>query len=192
MPITAPAVTTAILTAGPTLAGTTWVRTATGIGVAVQAWLATPGNVVINGAVAGVVGGGAVTGKAFVVPAPLPVNFTVAAASLLGVDAQLAATAVGFGVSIAVNASAVYVGTSVGAIGAEVSKVTYANGASLTALIAASFAAQGLNGPVALQFAGGLGPGIAGIMLTGVGTGVAVGPGGPLPGVGTSISNFVV
>lgn len=178
--------------AGPTLKGQVWVRAATGVGVAVQTWLATPGNVVLNGVVTGIAGGGTVTGKAFVVPAPLPVNLTVAAASLLGVDAQLAATAIGLGVGTAVNASAAYVGVSQGAIGVEVSKVAYANSGTLTALLAANFAAQGLNGPVALQFAAGLGPGIAGIMLTGAGAGAAVGPGGPLPAVGTSVSNFVV
>jgi hypothetical protein len=191
VPLTAPLITTAILSAAPGLAGPVWVRTAAGIGSGVQAWLATPGNVNLVGVVTGVTGGGVVTGKLTVVPTPLPVNVAVAGVGLLGPEAQLAAVAIGLGVGQALNGFAAYGGVATGAVGPEVSRVVSANASSLVPLLAGSFESQGLRGPLALKFAAALGPGIAGIVLTGIGTGVATGPGGPFPSVGSSFSSVI-
>jgi hypothetical protein len=191
MPITAPVVSAAILQANPTLVGPSWVQTTLAIGISVQIWAAFPGNVVLIGSVNGVVGGGVVIGKFLMPPIPLPVNIAVAGVALLGVDAQLAAAAVGLGVANALNASAAYVGTAQGAIGVDVSKVTFTNPATLIALLVANFAAQGLVGPLAAQFAVGVGNGIATMVLAGGGVGVATGAPGPSPGTGVSRSGLL-
>ena len=191
MPIAAPAITSAILGANPTLTGPAWVQTCTAIGIAVQTWAVIPANVILVGSVSGTVGGGAVTGKFFMQPVPLPVNAAVAAAGLLGIQSAQVASAVGLGVSSSLNASAIYVGTSAGAIGADISKVTFANPAALIALITANMAAQNIVGPVAAQLAIGLGNGIATMVATGGGTGAAVGAAGPAPGTGVSRSSLL-
>jgi len=191
MPIAAPAITSAILAANPSLQGPAWFQTATAIGIAVQAWAVTPTNVLLIGSVSGAVGGGAVTGKFFMVPAPLPVSAAVAGAGLLGLQASQVALAVGIGVSTSLNASAIYIGNSAGAIGVDISKVTFANPATLIALLTANMAAQGIVGPVAAQLAVGLGNGIAAMVATGTGTGAAVGAAGPSPGTGVSRSSLI-
>lgn len=191
MPITAPAITSAILAANPSLTGPAWIQTCTAIGISVQAWAVIPANVVLVGSVNGAVGGGAVTGKFFMQPVPLPVNAAVAAVGLLGLQAAQVALAVGTGVSTSLNASAIYVGTSAGAIGVDVSKVTAVNPAALVAILTANMAAQNMVGPIAAQLALGLGNGIAAMVATGGGTGAAVGAAGPAPGTGVSRSSLL-
>lgn len=191
MPLAAPAITSAILGANPSLVGPAWIQTATAIGIAVQAWAVIPVNVVLVGSVSGAVGGGAVTGKFLMSPAPLPVSAAVAGAGLVGTQAQQVALAVGVGVGTSFNASAAYIGTSVGAIGVDVSKVTFANPAALIALLTANFTAQGVAGPIAPQLAVGLGNGIAAMVATGGGTGVAAGAAGPSPGTGVTRSSLL-
>lgn len=190
MPLAAPAITSAILGANPSLVGPAWVQTTTALGIAIQTWAVIPANVVLIGSVSGTVGGGAVTGKFFMNPAPLPVSGAMAAAGLVGPQSQQVALAVGTGVGTSFNASAGYVGTSVGAIGVDVSKVTFANPATLIALITSNFAAVGIAGPVAAQLAVGLGNGIAAMVATGGGTGVAAGAPGPSPGTGVTRSSL--
>jgi hypothetical protein len=73
----------------------------------------------------------------------------------------------------------------------DTAKVVFANPATLVPLLSAAFAAQGMVGPLAARWAGALGPGIAGLFMTGFGAGMAVGAAGPLPGVGGSISTIV-
>lgn len=191
MPIVASTITSAILIAGPTLRGSVWAQLAAGIGFAVQAWAVVPSNIVLVGFVSGVVGGGSVTGKFSMSPAPLPVGAAVAAAGLVGPSATEVAAAVGLGVGAALNASATYAGTATGAIGADVSRVITVNPATLITLLVSSFAAQGIVGPLAGQLATGLGNGIATMILTGGGTGVAVGAAGPSPGTGVSRSGLI-
>lgn len=190
MPIAGPAIASAILAANPTLVGTAWFQTAAGIGMGVSQWAVIPANIVLVGSVAGAVGGGVVTGKYTLNPSPLPVSATVAAVGLLGLEASQVALAVGLGVGFSLNASAGYVGTSVGAIGADVSKVTFVNPISLIALITANLASQGIVGPLAAQLSTGLGNGIAAMVLTGGGIGVATGIPGPAPGIGVSRSSL--
>jgi len=190
MPITAPAITSAILVANPSLAGPAWIQTATAIGIAVQTWAVTPANVVLVGSVSGAVGGGVVTGKFLMSPAPLPVSAAVAGAGLVGVQSSQVALAVGGGVGSSINASANYLGASVGAVGVDFSKVVFANPATLIALLVSNFSAQSIVGPAAAQLAVGLGNGIAAMVATGGGTGVAAGAAGPSPGTGVTRSSL--
>lgn len=190
MPIAAPAITAAILTAGPNLKGPEFAQIARAVGVSVQAWAVNPLNVVLVGAVAGTLGGGTVLGKFAMPPAPLPATAAMAAAGLLGPLGPQVATAVGLGVAAALNASAGYKGTSTGAIGADVSKVTLANPIPLIALLSANFTSIGLAGPVAAQLAVALGNGIAAMVLQGGGLGVAAGAPSPSPGTGVSKSGL--
>ena len=191
MPITPPQVTGAILLAGPTLKGPTWARIAAGVGVGVVAWTLIPGNVVVAGVTTGTVGSGVVNGKVVIPPVPLPVVASTTATALLGPVAPQMAAAVGIGVGTSYSATATYVGASVGAIGADVSKVTFANPATLIASLSAAFAATGMVGPTALRWATALGPGIAGLFMLGGGAGVSVGAGGPSFSVGGSVSTIV-
>lgn len=191
MPIAAPAISSAILAANPTLTGPTWIQICTALGIAVQAWAVVPANVVLVGSVSGTVGAGIVNGKFFMQPVPLPVSAGVAGAGLLGPQAAQVGAAVGLGVSSALNASALYIGNSTGAIGADISKVTFANPATLIALIVSNFAAQNISGPVSAQLATGLGNGIATMVATGGGTGVAAGAAGPAPSTGVSRSSLL-
>jgi hypothetical protein len=190
MPILAPAISSAILQAGPTLRGTEFAKIALAVGLSVQAWAVNPVNVVLVGAVIGTLGGGTVTGKFFLPPAPLPATAAMAAAGLLGPLGPQVATAVGVGVATALNASAGYKGTSTGAIGGDVSKVTLANPATLIALLVYNFTSVGLVGPVAAQLAVALGNGIATMVLQGGGIGVAAGAPSPSPGTGVSKSGL--
>ena len=191
MPIAAPAITAAILTSNPSLTGPAWMQTASAIGVAVQMWAVIPANVILVGSVNGTIGAGGVTGKFLMVPAPLPVSVSVAAAGLVGPKAAQMALAVGSGVGISLNATAGYVGTATGAIGIDISKVTFANPATLIALLTSNMAARGIVGPVAAQLSIGLGNGIAAMVLTGGGTGVAAGAPGPSPGTGITRSSLI-
>lgn len=190
MPITPQAITAAVIAAGPSLTGPTWTQLAAAIGIAVGRWAVTPTDVVVIGAVIGALGGGTVTGKLYLAPVPLPISASAAAAGLLGSLAPQVATAVGVGIGTSLTASAGYTGVSVGAIGADVSKIAFANPASLIAGLTATFAAFNIRGPTASTLAIGLGSGIATMFLTGTGAGVAVGGGGPSPGTGTSKSSL--
>ena len=114
-----------------------------------------------------------------------------AGAGLVGVSAPQIATAVGVGIGNAYSATGQYIGTSTGAIGADISKVVFANPATLTPLLVSSLAVQGVVGPAAVQLCAGLAPGIASMFLTGFGTGVAAGPTGPSPGTGVSKSSVL-
>jgi hypothetical protein len=192
MAVTPTAVTTAILLASPALKGPAWVSTATGIGIGVVAWTLIPINVVLVGSVNGTLGAGVVNGKFVLPPVPAPVVASVTAAGLVGVSAPQIGTAVGTGIGTAYSASGQYIGASIGVgVGPDVSKVVFANPASLVPLLIAGMASQGIVGPAALQLAAALSPGIATMFLTGFGTGVAAGPTGPLPGTGVSKSSII-
>jgi hypothetical protein len=191
MALAAPAITSAILAANPSLVGPSWIQTATAVGIAVQTWAVIPANVVLIGSVSGAIGGGVVNGKFTMNPAPLPVSAACAAAGLVGPQSAQVALAVGSGVGVSFNAAGQYVGTATGAIGADISKVTFANPATLIALLTANLAAQGIAGPVAAQLAVGLGNGIAAMVLTGGGVGVVAGVPGPSPGTGITRSSLL-
>lgn len=191
MAVAPPAVTAAIIAASPALKGPAWLQAAAGIGVGVVAWTVNPINVVMVGSVNGTLGGGVVNGKFVLPPVPAPVVASVAAGGLVGLSAPQIGAAVGLGIGTAYSASGQYIGSSVGAIGVDASKVIFANPATLQPLLIGAFAAQGLIGPAALQLAAALSPGIATMFLTGFGTGVAAGPTGPSPGTGVSKSSII-
>ena len=191
MAVAPPAVTAAIIAASPALKGPGWLQTCVGIGIGVVAWSVIPANVLMTGSVNGTLGGGAVTGK-FVLPVvPAPVVASVSAGGLVGLNASQVGVAVGTGIATAYSATGQYVGVSVGAVGPDVSKVVFANPATLVPSLIAGLASQGLIGPAALQLAAALSPGIATMFMTGFGTGVAAGPTGPSPGTGVSTSGII-
>lgn len=190
MPIAPPPITAAILTAGAGLTGRNFLSLASAVGQAVSVWTKIPTSVVLTGVVTGTVGGGVVTGKVFVAPSPLPLPATVLAAGFAGPSAPQVATAIGLGVSNSLNAIAGYRGTATGAIGADASKVIFADPISLTSLLVGSMASFGLTGPQAPLLASGIANGISTMLLTGVGTGVAAGAPGPSPGAGVSRSGL--
>ncbi len=189
MAVTPPAVAAAIMAAAPALKGPAWFQLCAGISVGVVAWSVVPSNVVLVGSVNGTLGGGAVTGKFVLPPVPAPVVASVTGVGMVGVSAPQIATAVGLGIGNAYSAMGQYIGTSTGAVGADVSKVVFANPATLAPVLVSSLAAQGMVGPAAAQLCAGLAPGIATMFLTGFGTGVAAGPTGPSPGTGVSKSS---
>lgn len=180
MPVLAPNVTNAILVAGAAnLNGPVWAQIAAAVGLSVEQWVRA-GGITLTGVTTGTVGGGTVIGTSlFFPPQPLPVNAATAAIGILGSTGQFAAAAIGIGVANALNASAGYAGVSIGVgAGTDVSKVTFANPATLTNLLVANLNAVGVGGPVALQFAGGVGSGLAALALTGT---------SPVPGIVTGI-----
>lgn len=191
MPITAEVVGTAILAADPSLAGPVWTEFVLALGRAIQIWAVTPGNVVLQGTVTGAAGGGVVIGKFYLNPVPLPMPPNTAAVGLLGFQTSALALAVGLGVGNSMNATAMYKGVAAGAVGADISKVVSANPATLSALIVGSLAGQNIKGPLVVQLAMGLANGISTMVLTGGGSGVAAGPAGPAPSVGTSTSSLL-
>lgn len=190
MPITAPIITSAILAAAPDLTGSSWALLAAAVGQAVQAWAILPLNVTLTGVVTGTVGGGSVTGKIFIPPSPLPLPATTLAAGFAGLKAPRIAAGIGIGVSTALNASGAYLGVTVGACGADVSKIVFVNPASLTGILIGCCNANGLNGPQTPLLASGIANGIATMFLTGTGIGTAIGFPGPVPGAGLSRSKL--
>lgn len=189
MALSPSSITQAVLAAGPDLRGPVWTRLASVVGVAIATWSRMPSNMALQGATVGAVGSGAVTGKVFVVPAPLPVPAAVTLASLLGLDAAIVARAIGMGTASAFNATASYQGVSIGVgSGTDVSRVNLSNGSSLVAALCLAATSSGMVGVEIPRVMAGLGPGIAALLHTGTGIGVVAGPVGPLPGAGTSIS----
>ncbi len=190
MAVAAKAVSAAILTAGPTLTGTTWFKVADAVGASVAQWLKA-GGVQARGVTAGVAGGGSVNGKMAVIPAALP--GTIQAAGLVGITGGQIATAVGMGFSSAFNATATYTGVSTGVgNGAEpFTKVTKANSGLLITLLTGNLAAKKIVGLNAATLAAGIGNGIAAIALTGMGAGGVVGSPSPVPATGSSKSMVV-
>ena len=191
MPVTPPAVTAAIIAAGPLLKGPAWFQLASAIGTGVVSWSAIPANVAMVGSTTGAAGSGQVTGKFALPTAPAPVISALKGVGALGQNAPQVGAAVGIGIGIAYSATGVYVGQSVGAVGADVSKVVLANPAALIAILNTTMTAQGIFGPSSKQLAVGLGTGIASMFLTGSGIGVSVGPAGPAPGTGVSRSSIL-
>ncbi len=192
MPITATAVTNAIRGAGPTLTGPTWLKLSSAVGIAVVQWSSSRLNVALTGSGGGVMGAGTVTGTLTIIPNAVPVTGSLASAGFKGLSASKIGAAVGIGIGTAYTASAMYSGQSAGwGVGADVSKVTTAISATLTPLLVAAMAGQGLAGPQASLLAAGLSPGISTLFLTGFGTGAATGGGGPMAGTGTSTSGVV-
>ena len=192
MPLTAPNLTAAILSASPDLTGVTWSRIVLGISQGICTWIIVPANFALSGVTTGVVGSGTVTGKLYITPVSLPVAASMSASGMIGQDAAKMAHAVGIGLCTAITSTGAYQGVSAGVgTGSDISRCSVVNGASLILSISAAFQASGVTGVVANRLAAGLGPGIATMLQTGItGTGVSAGPSGPSAAAGTSLSRF--
>ena len=191
MPIVGSALTTSIRAAGANMSlGADWLRLSSAVGSAVAVWSKIQTNVLMIGATTGAAGAGPVTGKFFMVPSPVPLIGSFAASGLVGVDGPQLARAIGTGIGTYYNLAAGYRGQATGAIGADVSKVTFANGAALRALLQARLAGAGIRGVDSVALAGAISTGVALMFATGGGTGVAAGAGGPAPSAGVSRSGL--
>lgn len=192
MALTAPAMTAAIIAAGPELKGQDWLRLAAAVAIGVTTWAVVPTNLGLVGVVTGVAGTGVVNGKVSVVPQPLPVPTAAASQGLLGFVTPSMMRAIGMGVAIAFNTSAQYQGVAVGVgTGSDVSKMAVANPATLVATLQAALVANGFLGPDVPRISLAIGTGVSTLLLTGTGIGVATGPAGPVPAVGASTSGVV-
>lgn len=166
-------------------------KIATAVGLSVPAWLPNPLNVLALGGTVGLSGGGTVLGKMFVTPAG-QISAALTAAGLVGMNSPLLGLSVEQGFAAAFNASAQYVGVSIGvSAGVDVSKVINSQGALLIPILQANLLGAGISGATAPQLAVGLGLGISALVLTGIGVGgvIPLAP-APAPGVGISISTL--
>jgi len=161
------------------------------IGKAVHAWITIPINVYLTGITTGQAGVGSISvGKLFMLPAIPLITAGLVGASQTGPTSLLLAKAVSIGLATAISGSGTYSGFSVGvAVGADISKVVFANPATLVPLLTANMAGDlGGFGANAASVAAGLAVGIANQVLTITGVGVVAGTPAPspTPAVGTS------
>lgn len=181
MALTSAAVTAAILSAAPEMAGPTGLILAQAVGNAVVPWAVLPANFFLTGIVTGTLGAGTVQGTLLVPPNVAVVSSALASAGVLGPTSVILAKAIALGISSAFS-TAQYVGPSIGVgVGVDVSAVSFANPATLIPAISAGL--LGASGPL---IAVGIGNGIVSLLLLSVGTGVVIGPPSPTPSAGTS------
>lgn len=189
MPVSGNVIANAIIASGAaSLNGPQFRRLAKAVGRSVARWIKFQANVLIVGSTNGAAGGGPVTGKLFFVPALPAMVGAFTASSLTGPSARKVAFAVARGVYSALSATAGYRGQSTGAIGADICKVVFANPATLIPILKANMASQKLIGFSTNLLATAIANGVAAIVMTGTGTGVAAGPAGPAPSTGISRS----
>ena len=191
MPVTGNAISNSIILAGTAnFSGTQFRKISKSVGSSVSTWIKVKANVPILGSTTGAVGSGRVTGKMAFVPATPAMVATFAANGLTGSSARKLATAIANGVVISLNATAAYQGQSVGAIGADVSKVTFANPGTLIPILKTNMASQTLLGFSTAALSSAIAQGVAAIVISGVGAGVSVGGAGPFPSTGVSNSSI--
>lgn len=193
MPTIAPALTSAIIAAGPSLKGPTFFKVAAAVGQGVATWLKTgPAAVVMVGSANGTAGGGTVNGKVFCAPVVPAMVSAFAGQGMVGPTAGKLAAAITMGVSNNINATGTYKGAAVGVgAGADVAKVTFANAATLATILVGSFASKGMVGPSAIKLSTAIAIGTCAVLMTGTGTGVVTGPTGPAPGTGLSTCSIL-
>jgi len=161
---------------------------ASAVGSSMLSWLPLIINVLNQGVTIGVAGGGSVNGKMFFTPSGATIG-TLQAAGINGVNSQGIGTSVENGTAAILNSSAQYTGVSIGVgVGADVSKISFANSATLIGILIGNLQAAGINGTLASQLGTGLGNGLATLVATGYGFGGVVGPPSPIPAAGTSLS----
>ena len=188
MRITPPALTAAITAAGPELKGVDFTALATVVGTAVVTWWQSTSHRSVQGVTSGLIGSGTVSGKIFVSPDPSPMVGAFSAAGLVGPTAPSVARAIGTGLAVTINTSGQYVGVAAGVgVGSDTTVALVPNQPALVGILMTS-ALPRFSGFDVLKLATAIASGTAAIMLTGKGTGVVVGGGGPLPAGGTSIS----
>lgn len=191
MAVVSAAITSAILSVGQGVfpGSQNLPRIASAVGKSVPAWLPIPTNVFAQGTTAGLAGVGSVNGKMFVLNGAALCIAGLTQVGITGPSAQGLGTAVGAGVASVLNASMQYTGTSVGVgVGADVSKVTLSNSATLIPILLANLQAARVNGQQAPRLSQGLGLGIANLVQTGFGFGGVAGSPSIVPAVSTSFS----
>ena len=189
MPISGTAITTSIIANGAlSLRGPQFRRVAKVVGKSVATWIKLQTNVLILGSTNGAAGGGPVVGKLGFVPILPAMTAGFAASGLVGPSARKLAFAIAKGVSANLNITAGYRGQATGAIGADISKVVFANHPTLVAILRINMGSQMLFGISSTALCNGIATGVAAIVMTGFGTGVAAGPAGPVPMTGISRS----
>jgi hypothetical protein len=161
-------------------AGAAYDQLCLGVANGVCAWaVGQPDNVALEGLAIGAAGVGAVipVGSIFTVPPAVPVMMdALVGAGMLGPLAASLATSMTAGISDAFSTLAWYVGiSSAVGVGADVSKVTVANAATLIAMLETTLPAAGVVGAGLHQMTIGLGVGIAGLVALGEGSAPVVG-----------------
>lgn len=192
MPVNPANIAAQIVAAGPRPGGPAFAQFALAVANGVSAWVAA-GGVTLTGVSSGLVGAGVVTGKYVVVPNPLPVSAALTGGGVVGVTAPAIAAAVGIGVGTALDTDATYVGACGGvSVGADQVVSVYADVTTLTSALSAAMAGAGMVGPTVPLLAAALATGIAGLVVTGTGTGVVASTvAGPIPTVSASTSRLV-
>ena len=190
MALTAPAITAALEASRAAgvfpLLGSTFSQISLAVGVALQGWaIGNPANLALTGSTTGAAGPGVIlppTTRIIVPPNPAPVSAGLASTGVVGPTSTSVATAIASGLSSVFTASAQYSGVSpaVGS-GADVSRITVANVATLTPLMVSAFEGIVGPGPTSPQLASGLSLGITNLLLLGTGTGVVTPAPGPPP-----------
>lgn len=178
-------------------AGAAFDLLAQGIANGVCAWsIYQPQNLALTGVATGTAGSGFVLPPAsrLIVPPNVPaVLGALTAAGMNGPLGLALATVVSNGIAGTFTGYGQYGGMVAGVgVGADVSKVTLANAATLTATLMGTLAAAvGGGGPALSMLCSGLANGIAALLLGGTGTGSVTGPPSNAPGAGTSTSVVV-
>lgn len=189
MPVVGSAIESAIIANGASnLRGPQFRKLAKAVGKSVASWIKIQSNVLVIGTTNGAAGTGPVTGKLFFAPAIPAMSAAFTANTLTGPSARKLAFAISKGVYSSLTASAGYRGQATGAIGADVSKVTFANPTTLIPILKSNMGSQRLVGVSTTLLASAIATGVVAIVMTGGGTGVAAGPAGPAPSTGISRS----
>jgi hypothetical protein len=175
--------------------GLAYDKLALGLAMGICQWgISNPVNLQLTGVATGSAGPGkiqAAASKIVVVSAGV-VTPALMGAGLNGPLAQALGTAVEAGVAQAFSTQARYSGTSpLVAVGADVAKVSVANGPVLVGILKQTLAAVMGVGPAYGMMATGLGIGVAALLLTGTGSGTVTGtpvvPAAPATGATTSV-----
>jgi|SaaInlV_200m_DNA_4_1039719.scaffolds.fasta_scaffold03298_2 hypothetical protein len=178
-------------------AGINFDRLALGIGLAVSQWgVGQPQNLALFGAATGLAGVGAInplTTRLVVPPTVGLMQSALAGAGMVGPLSQSLAVVVTLGISQAFSTSGQYAGVSpTVAVGADISKVTVANGPSLIGILNANLSAVLGPGPALGFMTTGLGMGIASLLLQGTGAGPVTGTPVVPPVASGGVTNSVV
>ena len=146
-----------------------------------------PQNLALLGAVTGVAGSGVVNPVAtrLIVPPSVPVMYSaLVGAGMLGPAATSLATVVATAISSSFSTAGQFTGPVAGVSnGVSAAVFTVANGTSLAGILSGTLPAFFGFGPAAPILIRGLSQGIAGVLLTGTGTGQVVGAPTPVPPV---------
>lgn len=197
MALTPPLIYQAFATNRALFNGPNFDRLALGLSTGLVTWaVGQPQNLALTGISTGIAGAGVIAPAATRLVVPPTVAILSAALIGAGMAGPLSgplATVVTLGVSQTFAAYGQYSGAVAGVgTGADVSRVVVANPATLIGILQQSLSVLG-TGPALRMMAVGLGNGIAGLLLTGTGTGVVTGtpvvP--PVPGSGISTSVVV-